>query len=301
MLYFHKFLPSSKVKNDIKINYNPLSTIKPINIKNISLISPIKKQILHIRQQNSTLNLYQEDKFLSLIVPYRHREEHLKIFLPAITNYLNKQKIKHEIIIVEQDDKLPFNRAKLMNVGVAHADIKSQYFVFHDVDLIPQNINYKFKNQTVKLFNFIETNNINKEYGETIFGGVTLVPKEIFYTINGFSNNYWQWGKEDDDFLMRHLFKGFIPFLDKNGKFIALEHQESLKCDVDGKYKENKDLLKRNKLFYKKNKHHFSNFKRGLFSQDNDGINSLENFTINSIKIDKTIKTIKVSFTIETL
>ena len=298
MSFIYKFLLSSKIKNDIQINFNStLNSLKPIDIKNISLIAPIKKKLLKLRKKNTAIQLNKEDRFLSLIVPYRHREEHLKIFLPTIKNYLEKQNIKYEIIIVEQVDTLPFNKAKLMNIGAFNSTKESSYLIFHDVDLLPENIDYHFKNHTTKLFNFIKKDSSYKEYGETTFGGAVLISKEIFYDINGFSNNYWQWGKEDDDFLMRHLFKGYIPFLDKKGRFLALEHEASLTRDVDGDYKEDKSLLKRNKQLYKDNKRNFSNFKRGLLSQDNDGINSLQNYTIESTEAKNSIKTIKVNFT----
>ena len=45
-----------------------------------------------------------KSKKLGVIVPYRNRRTHLQEFIPSISNYLNKQKIKHEIIIVEQSD-----------------------------------------------------------------------------------------------------------------------------------------------------------------------------------------------------
>jgi hypothetical protein len=296
MSFLYRFLPSSKINKDVDFHYNKLDALKPLNIKNISLIAPIKKKILSLREKNSSLKIVKEKHPLSLIIPYRNREQHLKIFLPSITKYLQKQGIEYEIIIVEQKDSLPFNRAKLMNVGVLCADKKSNYFIFHDVDLLPKNIDYNYVNHTTKLFNFIDKDGKTKEYGETIFGGVTLVPKDIFYAINGFSNNYWQWGKEDDDFLMRHLFKGYVPLLDKQGHFNSLEHAPALQCDIKGNEKINKKTLTENKKLYKKNKQYFSAFKRGLLSQENDGINFMTNYLIHSTETIEKVKRVKVSF-----
>ena len=50
---------------------------------------------------------------LGIVVPYRHRESQIQIFITAITSHLNKQEIPHEIIIIEQDDGKQFNRGFL--------------------------------------------------------------------------------------------------------------------------------------------------------------------------------------------
>ena len=55
---------------------------------------------------------------IGIVVPYRNRREHLNHFIPSISNHLKKQKIPFEIIVVEQADDKPFNRGKLLNIGV---------------------------------------------------------------------------------------------------------------------------------------------------------------------------------------
>lgn len=40
-------------------------------------------------------------------------------------------------------------------------------------------------------------------YG-TIFGGVTALKAEHFEQMNGYSNDYWGWGGEDDDMRSRY-------------------------------------------------------------------------------------------------
>lgn len=291
-------IPSSKVGEDITISYDLCGSLQPIPINGLSLTAPMKKKILSIRKKNKKIPLYRDKKILTLIVPYRNREGHLKEFLPFIQKLLNAQGIDYEIIITQQDDSHPFNRAKLMNIGVIHAKKESDYFIFHDVDAIPYDVDYRYCNQTVKIFNYIQKDRQGyKKYPETIFGGVTLVPKDIFYDINGFSNNYWQWGKEDDDFLMRHFLKGYIPFYDTNGKLDMLPHPKALKTDVKGKETTEKKILQQNKELLKQNKRLFSNFKRGLHTQEDDGINSLKDYIVTSLKVDGKIKTLQIQFT----
>jgi len=290
-------LPSSKIKNDIQIKYNQCGTLRPINISELSLTISMKKKVLDIRQQHDKINIIRDNQKLTLIIPYRNREEHLKEFLPALQNRLNEQNIDYEILIAEQDDINLFNKAKLMNLAVTQARQDSTYFVFHDVDSMPTNIDYRYCNHSLKLFNHIKRyEKYYEEYQQTIFGGAILVPKDIFLNINGFSNNYWQWGKEDDDFLFRHLFKGFNPLYDAEGKLRMLPHPLSVTLDVNGNITNDTKVLQQNKKLSDKNKKTFSKFKRGLLNQDDDGINSLSDYTISSISTQNRIKTIKIKF-----
>jgi hypothetical protein len=58
---------------------------------------------------------------LGVIVPFRDRYEHLVEFKSKIVEYLNKQNIQYELIIIEQDDAKLFNRGKLLNIGFKYA------------------------------------------------------------------------------------------------------------------------------------------------------------------------------------
>ena len=55
---------------------------------------------------------------LGVIVPYRNRSTHLDKFLKDTPGKLKEQEIDFEIIVVEQADDKPFNRGKLLNIGV---------------------------------------------------------------------------------------------------------------------------------------------------------------------------------------
>jgi hypothetical protein len=142
---------------------------------------------------------------LGVIVPYKNREEHLSIFKKHITEYLSKEEIQFELIIVEQSDNKPFNRGKLLNIGFLEAKrLGCNYVVFHDVDMLPIEVDYSYSNKVLHLAtNFISDTNYNKETFDSYFGGVTMFPTNIFEKINGYSNEYWGWGFEDDDLLKR--------------------------------------------------------------------------------------------------
>lgn len=142
---------------------------------------------------------------IGVIVPYRNRYEHLAEFKTHIVQYLKSHNIDFEIIIVEQDDAKLFNRGMLLNIGFKEAkQLKCDYVVFHDVDMLPVDVDYSYSDTPVHL----ATDNIPFE---SYFGGITLFPTELFEKINGFSNLYWGWGFEDDDLRYRCIKNG-IPF-----------------------------------------------------------------------------------------
>jgi hypothetical protein len=137
---------------------------------------------------------------LGIIVPYRKRPGHLRKFQQSIESYLKNQ--DYELIVVEQSDDLPFNRGKLLNIGFQQAIRKQcDYVVFHDVDMIPVDVDYSYSDVPIHLANGFT--NSDREIFDTYFGGVTMFPVELFKKVNGYSNEYWGWGFEDDDLLMR--------------------------------------------------------------------------------------------------
>jgi len=136
-------------------------------------------------------------KKLGIIVPYRNRHNHLKKFLDKLPKYLDNRGYNYNIIIVQQDNASAFNRGMLCNIGFQEAKkLKCDYVVFHDVDMLPINVDYSYSKYPVHL----ATDNLPFD---TYFGGITLFPVEEFERIDGFSNLYWGWGFEDDDLLYR--------------------------------------------------------------------------------------------------
>ena len=79
---------------------------------------------------------------LALIVCYRNREQHLKMFLDNIHPFLKKQQLDYTIFIVNQHGNGQFNRAALFNVGYLEAMKLYPFdcFIFHDVDLLPEDL-----------------------------------------------------------------------------------------------------------------------------------------------------------------
>lgn len=147
---------------------------------------------------------------LGICVPYRNREEHLKKLIPHLTEHLNRQGIDHTFYVGHQvDDKL-FNRGAMKNIAAKTAfEDGCDYVAWHDVDMLPQpDADYSYPSEYPV---HIATKLSKYEYGmgyDQYFGGVVLFTKEQVERTNGYSNDYWDWGMEDDDLFWRCYFEG---------------------------------------------------------------------------------------------
>jgi hypothetical protein len=148
---------------------------------------------------------------LGVCVPYRNREEHMNQFVPHLSNFLDKKGIDHTIYIVHQVDEFLFNRGLMKNIGAKHAfDDGCDYIVWHDIDMIPEDdsCDYSYPEDNPK---HIAVRISQSEYGlkyQEYFGGAVVFTKEQVEATNGYSNDYWDWGMEDDDLFWRCIQEG---------------------------------------------------------------------------------------------
>lgn len=162
-------------------------------------------------------------KKLCIVVPYRDRQSHLSEFIPYMQNTLQLQGIDYHILVVEQENGKPFNRAKLLNVGYDYTKPNYDYYCFHDVDMLPLESDYEYCDSPTHLAASAEQFNWMLPYPQ-YFGGVTIFDSESFEIINGYSNQYWGWGAEDDDVYRRVSQKGLKPYR-KSGRYKSLQHE----------------------------------------------------------------------------
>nr|XP_033799336.1 beta-1,4-galactosyltransferase 4 isoform X4 [Geotrypetes seraphini] len=139
---------------------------------------------------------------VAILIPYRNREKHLLYLLKHLHPFLQRQQLDYAIYIIHQAGNGRFNRGKLLNVGYLEAlkEEKWDCFIFHDVDLLPENdFNvYLCDNEPKHLVVGRNVTGYRLRY-QGYFGGVTAMTGDQFDKVNGFSNNYWGWGGEDDD------------------------------------------------------------------------------------------------------
>jgi predicted glycosyltransferase involved in capsule biosynthesis len=188
---------------------------------------------------------------LSLIIPYRRRLSHLLQFLFCFEKHMEKyySHVTYNFYIIEQYGDYKFNRGKLLNVGFDISKDKCDYFCFHDVDMLPvsESCNYSLVSYPTHMAKHCTQYNYIHPYW-SCFGGVTLFDKENYIKCQGFSNEMWGWGYEDDDLFSR-VNKFEITIDNRDGYFYTFDHErdeadhygnyeKSLSCKKDDYYKD---------------------------------------------------------------
>jgi predicted glycosyltransferase involved in capsule biosynthesis len=188
--------------------------------------------------------------------------------------------IDYEILIVEQEEGKPFNRGKLLNIGAVES-YGASYYCFHDVDMLPILSDYSYVSVPTHLAAEAEQFGFKLPY-RGYFGGVTLFDKHSFIKSNGYSNEYWGWGAEDDDVMFRCFIRG-IKVTRKNGRYQSLSHDRNITHNL-----------------YSENLRKFFEFKGGPSLEhinqkiDKDGLTTLDYEILSEEKINNRVKLIKV-------
>lgn len=163
---------------------------------------------------------------LAIIVPYRNRSEHAAIFIPYMHTYLKMAGITdYQILLIEQADDKPFNRGKLLNVG--YNSVQAEYYVFHDIDMLPITGDYDPCLGPTHLVSKATQFKNGIPY-DSYFGGVTMFPDIDFMQVNGYSNEYWGWGCEDDDIIRRCKNANIEVNRREGGVYKSLEHKVNI-------------------------------------------------------------------------
>uniref|UniRef100_A0A667YR19 Beta-1,4-galactosyltransferase n=1 Tax=Myripristis murdjan TaxID=586833 RepID=A0A667YR19_9TELE len=213
---------------------------------------------------------------VAVIIPFRKRHEHLKHWLFYLHPVLKRQQLDYGIYVINQDGEGVFNRGKLANVGFVEALKEYDYdcFVFSDVDLVPMNDHnlYRCFNKPRHLSVAIDKFNFMLPH-PTVFGGVSSLSKDQFLKVNGYSNNYWGWGGEDDDLSQRISLHGMgISRPDsETGKYKMIGHDQDLNLNFEAAER----------------------LEETAATMDKDGLNSL-NYTVKKIEKDRLYTLISV-------
>ncbi|PVD32097.1 hypothetical protein C0Q70_07525 [Pomacea canaliculata] len=140
---------------------------------------------------------------VAIIIPYRNRLSQLPVLFHYLLPILKQQLLHFQIFLVEQHGDKLFNKGRIMNAGFLEAmkifpDFRCA--VFHDVDLLPEDdrISYSCPDMPRHLSVGVNEFKYKLPY-PFLVGGVLNMLAEHFVTVNGYSNQFWGWGGEDDD------------------------------------------------------------------------------------------------------
>lgn len=159
---------------------------------------------------------------LGIIVPFRKRENHLSVFIPNIKAACPDA----TVYVIEQCDDKGFNLGKLINIGFLEFNKEFDYFIIHDVDAIPENVDYSYCENPCHLGTQVQQFGYKLPY-TTFFGSVILMPNNVFEEINGYDNNFFFWGGEDD-LLRKRIKEKNIPIESRECRFSSLPHDSNI-------------------------------------------------------------------------
>lgn len=157
-----------------------------------------------------------------IIVPYRDRAAHLEQFLQHYKDML-------PVYVIEQTIERPFNRAKLLNIGFLEFGNKYDYAIYHDVDMLCEDsAAYEvYPEKPMHLATAASQFNYTMPY-PTYFGGVTSISTKDMVRVNGFSNECWGWGSEDD-IMFNRCIKAFKSVHSvQNNRYKSLHHEREI-------------------------------------------------------------------------
>lgn len=157
---------------------------------------------------------------VAIVIPYREQSgQHRQAQLHRCIEHLNEFRQRHfeedrvqwsVVVAVQVNDGLKFNRGGLLNRGMLYATqhLKAQYIILHDVDILPSEElapMYAHAGYEVACSHkIVHLAACWKRYpSEHYLGGAVGVTTDLFQRVNGYPNNYWGWGGEDDELQRR--------------------------------------------------------------------------------------------------
>ena len=147
------------------------------------------------------------DRLYIFTVPYRlgpnneNRKKEIQALMGDIKEYFGANNRKYKIVVIEQNNSLPFNLGKVRNIGFLEGEK-----AFTDANKIYIHINCDYRLKKDMPFpkalddfsgeGFLDIYNIGALMGDCI-GGCAAFGAETYKKVNGFPNNLFGWGAED--------------------------------------------------------------------------------------------------------
>lgn len=183
-----------------------------------------------------------------IIIPFRDdKKQNRSKQLNKISEYFKQYftDTEYELIIIEQsEDNRKFNRGALLNIGAKIAIDKGfTYAIFHDVDLKPSD-------ELKKYYCSFPYNPLHLGYNwkekydfSTFLGGVISINFYHLYKINGFPNNFWGWGGEDDAMYNRIVKNNIIINRPTDGNYTEMKECNNSISSENANLQKKKNIL----------------------------------------------------------
>lgn len=145
-----------------------------------------------------------------IVIPFRDDPEHnrqrqLDQLLNYLDENLDKERLDYRVAV--QTDSQKFNRGRLLNEAIVMYN-NFDYYILHDADLIPDTEllehYYDYPESPIHLgYRGQRWSETEAGSNKKFIGGVLSINKYDFYLVNGFPNDFWGWGGEDDALSQR--------------------------------------------------------------------------------------------------
>ena len=158
---------------------------------------------------------------LIIIIPFRastqpERSGQLKILLECFQCYLPDA----QILVIQQGCERLFNKGALQNIGVLLASGQdSDSICLHDVDMLPHEDLIPEYTKDLDCSTIRHISGKNNRYTvpgrkslvglqSRLVGGIVMIQQGAFKEVNGYANDFWGWGGEDDELRDRLVLHG---------------------------------------------------------------------------------------------
>uniref|UniRef100_A0A8B9JIL8 Beta-1,4-galactosyltransferase n=1 Tax=Astyanax mexicanus TaxID=7994 RepID=A0A8B9JIL8_ASTMX len=148
----HSYQPQKLFRNSLEMLLHSLVSKKLLLVVGaggvVKLLFESSLTLAQVQEQNGEVIKGQYEpadctarQSVAILIPHRNREKHLLYLLYHLHPFLQRQQLHYAIYVIHQAGEAKFNRAKLLNVGYLEAlkDFNWDCFIFHDVDLVPEN------------------------------------------------------------------------------------------------------------------------------------------------------------------
>jgi len=166
------------------------------------------------------------------------RNKQCTTFIHLMRNLLSLLTKEMCIYIIEQVDDKPFNIGALKNIGFDVSKRKHDYYLFTDIDAIPDDELLLYHSSKIKNSPMLMAHR-GIRYNKYILPMSVYFSREDFVKTGGYPMNFFGWGGEDDLLGIRsYRTLGKYKYIPRSGRIIDIE------MDADG---ERLDVVKKKK------------------------------------------------------